>query len=179
MAFGSAIPILKGRFVLWRDEARCFESPWPQPDSILEERKHLPFALGSCTLNRLAILVEILGAPVLRFMLNLRLANDILPAFALFSSMSVGVRPHRCLKSQETEGLWSENQKSEEGEQPGLNVEGRGVAERRGASAVLCYAPLNASLSGEEATSLSITTGAPHSSLRKSKFPVRCMQLSE
>jgi hypothetical protein len=60
-----------------------------------KEKTNLPFALGSCTLNRLAILVEILGAPVLRFMLNLRLANDILPTFALLSSMSVGVGPHR------------------------------------------------------------------------------------
>ena len=58
-----------------------------------KEKKNLPFALGSCTLNRLAVLVEILGAPVLRFMLNLRLANDILPTFALLSGMSVGVGP--------------------------------------------------------------------------------------
>lgn len=61
------------------------------------------------------------------------------------------------LKSQETEGLWSENQKSEEGEHPGLNVEERGVSWRRGTRAVLCCAPLHAS--GEEATFLSITTG--------------------
>jgi hypothetical protein len=132
-----------------------------------KEKKNLPFALGSCTLNRLAVLVEILGAPVLRFMLNLRLANDILPTFALLSGMSVGGGPRRnglTVAERETEELRLENQKGEGRERPGLNVEGTESWE-------LCCAPLNAS--GEEATFLSITTGASHSLLRKSKF--RCV----
>jgi hypothetical protein len=37
---------------------------------------NVPLALGSCVLNLLAILVEILGVPVLRFMLNLRSLNS-------------------------------------------------------------------------------------------------------
>jgi hypothetical protein len=92
-----------------------------------KEKANLPFALGSCTLNRLAVLVEILGAPVLRFMLNLRLANDILPAFALLSGCLLVSAPTEItwrLKGQEREGLRLENQKGEGGECPGLNVEG-------------------------------------------------------
>jgi hypothetical protein len=93
---GSAIPILRGRSVLWRGEAMMLRASTTTTRFYTrKEKTNLPFALGSCTLNRLAVLVETLGAPVLRFMLNLRLANDILPAFALLSGMSVGVCPHR------------------------------------------------------------------------------------
>jgi hypothetical protein len=57
----------------------------------LEREANVPLALGSCVLNLLAILVEIRGAPVLRFMLNLRLTNapcnDIFAARAFVLSL--------------------------------------------------------------------------------------------
>jgi hypothetical protein len=54
------------------------------PDSIaLEgEANDVPEALGSWVLNLLWILVEIRGEPVLRFIENLRLMNDMVPRFA-------------------------------------------------------------------------------------------------
>ena len=56
-----------------------------------EREANVPLALGSCVLNLLAILVEIRGAPVLRFMLNLRLTNapcnDIFAARAFVLSL--------------------------------------------------------------------------------------------
>ena len=59
-------------------------------------KANIPLVLGSCVLNLLAILVEILGVPVLRFMLNLRSLNR--PCNADISaavSLNMASCPHR------------------------------------------------------------------------------------
>lgn len=88
------------------------------PDSIaLEgEANDVPEALGSWVLNLLWILVEIRGAPVLRFIENFRLMNDIVPRFARSCGGVLFVWCPHCkelLLERNTGGLMSEDQKCE------------------------------------------------------------------
>jgi hypothetical protein len=85
---GCAIVALERGFML---EATVMQVTMTTQTQTLEREANVPLALGSCVLNLLAILVEIRGAPVLRFMLNLRLTNapcnDIFAARAFVLSL--------------------------------------------------------------------------------------------